>query len=195
VTAPEPRTPVDTSRVVSAPPAPPATSLPGATSGPIVSGRRRRWALPAGLAAGALLLAGCGASDEGAEATSGTEPRLEWVVTGTDELTFEPDLLAVPAGDAVEIILQSEPAVEHDLVVEEVAGAGSAFSQDEHDHDHDDDDAVASSDLHVVHALAGEQARSLFTIDQPGVYEIYCSIPGHREAGMVGTLEVVAPER
>jgi plastocyanin len=37
---------------------------------------------------------------------------------------------------------------------------------------------------------AGGTSEITITIDEPGEYEYYCSVPGHREAGMVGTLIV-----
>jgi plastocyanin len=36
----------------------------------------------------------------------------------------------------------------------------------------------------------GGTSEITITIDEPGEYEFYCSVPGHREAGMVGTLIV-----
>lgn len=44
--------------------------------------------------------------------------------------------------------------------------------------------------LHIVHADAGQTTSAAFTMAQPGNYEVYCSVPGHREAGMTATLTV-----
>jgi uncharacterized cupredoxin-like copper-binding protein len=32
--------------------------------------------------------------------------------------------------------------------------------------------------------------RKTLTVDKPGTYEIYCSLPGHKSAGMHGELTV-----
>jgi plastocyanin len=39
-------------------------------------------------------------------------------------------------------------------------------------------------------ARPGQTQRIRFLIDQPGTYRIVCSVPGHAEAGMTGTLVV-----
>jgi len=41
----------------------------------------------------------------------------------------------------------------------------------------------------ILEAPAGQTATSQITLDA-GRYQIFCSIPGHREAGMTGVLEV-----
>ncbi len=139
------------------------------------------------LAAGALLLAACG----------GAQADTELSVTGTDELTFEPDEFTVPAGEEVTLELTSG-GVEHDLVVADAAEVGHVGEEGHGDHDADedgmengDDHAEGENDLHVAHADANESVTGTFQIDEPGTYEVYCSVPGHREAGMTATLEVV----
>jgi uncharacterized cupredoxin-like copper-binding protein len=139
-------------------------------------------------AAVAVAVAGC--SGDADEAVAGLEPVLAFSVLGTDTLAFEPAAYAITAGNAIELTLRSEDAVEHDLIVEGAGPHGSAFDQSG-GHSHDDEDF--GEDLHVAHANAGEEVVSLFTISEPGLYDVYCSIPGHREAGMVGHLAVLEP--
>lgn len=157
------------------------------------------------MAAGALLLAGC---DGGSEA----DPSTELTVSGTDEFSFEPGAFEVPAGAEVTVELTSE-AVEHDFVIEGAADVAEAGDQGHGDHGEDDDHGEGDDaghgedhgevdgeahreehgeddDLHVAHADPGETSAAAFAIHEPGTYEIYCAVAGHRQAGMTATLTV-----
>jgi uncharacterized cupredoxin-like copper-binding protein len=113
------------------------------------------------IVAASLLLVACN-GDDAQDATT----RIE--VLGTNGLAFQPDSFTVPAGQEVTVELTSEDQVEHDFVIED-----------------------ANGDIDVVHADAGETATGTFTIDAAGTYEFFCAVPGHRAAGMDGTLTVV----
>lgn len=87
----------------------------------------------------------------------------EVTVIGT-EFAFDPDKLVLSPGAT--ITLDNQGLVIHNLEIEGVAGF-------------------------VIEAQAGQSATG--TIDvAPGEYAIFCSIPGHREAGMEGTLSVTS---
>ena len=123
---------------------------------------RSRWALVA--LAAALTLAACGGGDGSSEADgNGQGAALE--VTGTDALAFQPEQLTAPAGE-VTFELTSEPEVKHTLAIEGV-----------------------NSGEPIVEAEAGQTATGSVSLDA-GTYTIFCDVPGHREAGMEGTLEV-----
>lgn len=142
-------------------------------------GRGRLLAVSAVVATG-VVSAGCGGNgtDTGAGTTKEGGAAVE--VLGTDRLRFEPDQLAIPAGRDVTLELTAA-SVDHDFVVEGAAAFGSA----EAGHPADEPD-----DLHVAHAESGETVTATFTIDEAGTYTVYCSIPGHRDAGMVASLAV-----
>jgi uncharacterized cupredoxin-like copper-binding protein len=43
---------------------------------------------------------------------------------------------------------------------------------------------------HVVHAKAGKTAKGGLRIKKAGTYKFWCTIQGHRQAGMAGTITV-----
>ena len=53
------------------------------------------------------------------------------------------------------------------------------------------DFVIDALDVNSGELAGGEQVQVTFTApDEPGEFQFYCSIPGHKEAGMVGTLTV-----
>ena len=112
-------------------------------------------------------------------------------VTRTDSLRFEPDALTVPAGEQVMLTFSAETGVEHDFVVEDAADVGIAESDDLAYGSEEGDGDVNSDDLHVVHADVGQTTRATFQMYEPGPYTVDCSVPGHREGGMLATPTVV----
>jgi len=98
----------------------------------------------------------------------------------------------VPVGQPVTLTLKNNGNVEHDFVVDkinvtdvEASDTGSAMHHQMGD--------MPMYDLHFF-AGAGDTATLKFTALEPGTYEIFCSVKGHKEAGMIGQLIVVAQE-
>ncbi len=128
---------------------------------PTLIARITSWAYLAAIGSVALAI-GLGALwlNQRAEAAA-----VQVVVTATD-YQFTPNIIRVNAGDTVRLTLQNHGSQLHDLVGEGIPNA------------------------HVV-ARPGQQARSdLFSVARPGVYQLQCTVPGHAQAGMTGTLIV-----
>ena len=121
------------------------------------------------LVAVALLAAGCGGDgDENAEETTTTPSAeattLQLAADPGGALAFDKTSLDAPAG-SVTIELTNDSSVPHNV---EVEGNGVEEESD---------------------TVTGESTS--LTVDlQPGTYDFYCAVPGHREAGMEGTLTV-----
>ena len=81
----------------------------------------------------------------------------------SDTFSFSPEKITLKAGEDVTIVLTSDD-IFHDFVVE---GLG-----------------------HIVGAKGDQTATGGLRIDKPGTYKFWCSIPGHRSAGMEGTIVV-----
>jgi uncharacterized cupredoxin-like copper-binding protein len=129
---------------------------------------------------GSVTLAACGGAGQ-----AETAMRVE-----AKEFTFSPANLEVTAGQPVKLTLRNTGTLEHDFSVAELPMEGEAEVSGGMDHDMDD--ATAEPELHVATAAKGS-ATLEFTPTKPGTYEFWCTVPGHKAAGMTGTLVVKAP--
>ena len=132
-----------------------------------------------------IVLAACGSTN----ATS-TTPQ-SFAVTAK-EFGFAPAQLTVTAGQPVELTLQNTGAVEHDWSVREIELAGNPTAAEETGGGHMAGDTHDAPKLHVA-AGPGSQGKLTFTPSKAGAYEVYCTVAGHKEAGMIGMLTVKAP--
>jgi nitrite reductase (NO-forming) len=103
------------------------------------------------------------ATDTAAPPDPGTSSTARRVKVVADGLAFRPGDLTFRAGEAVEIELSSVDIV-HNFTIDELGQA--------------------------IEADAGETTTGDFTPTEPGRFAFYCSIPGHRAAGMEGEIVV-----
>ena len=129
-----------------------------------------------------LLLVACGQS----QSTASTPQTL---AVAANEFAFVPAALSVQAGQPVTISLQNTGAVEHDWSIPEIEISGEATSSGVTPSGHMMGDTGDEPKLHVA-AGTGGKGTLTFTPSKPGTYAFYCTVAGHKEAGMVGTLTV-----
>jgi len=82
--------------------------------------------------------------------------------------------------------------IEHDFVIAEIE-ATTKVIQDSGSNAHHAHGEKENYDLHVS-ARPGESSVLQLTVSQPGTYEVFCSVEGHKEAGMIGKLTVLPAE-
>ncbi len=77
-------------------------------------------------------------------------------------------IIRVKVGETVKLTIENLESVEHDLLIDELQ--------------------VHSEHLQQI----GDTSSIIFTAHTPGTYTYYCSVPGHRQAGMEGIIIVEA---
>jgi nitrite reductase (NO-forming) len=102
-----------------------------------------------------------------AAAAASTANLVTSVQISATEFKFTPNSFQVPLGQKISFTLTNTGVVEHDVTL-----SASGFT---------------------LAALPGQTATGEFTFDQAGQFDLFCSVPGHKDAGMRGTLTVVDP--
>jgi uncharacterized cupredoxin-like copper-binding protein len=119
------------------------------------------WSL-AGLCVGALLVGALPRATAGATVSAQTLALLPTLSAA--QTRFAPTELRVKAGEIVALRLENRDTTPHSFNIDEF-------------------------DVHIS-MPPGESSLALFKASTPGTYIFYCDMPGHRAAGMVGTLIV-----
>jgi len=130
---------------------------------------------------GLFALTACG----GSTSTAGGNPGATGVSTSpgaasttlavgvtNGQLKFDKATLTAKAGQSVTITFNNtDPALTHSFVMDQP------------------DVAIPQQDT-AAGLAAGKSGTATFTAPAAGSYQYYCAVPGHKEAGMTGTLQV-----
>lgn len=107
-----------------------------------------------------IVVAACGGGAASQPPAPASQPSETGISVGATEFAFDPSAIELSAGVAATVTLANTGTVEHDITV----------------------DALSVK----IFAKPGETVSGMVTAEA-GTYDFYCSIPGHKEAGMVGT--------
>jgi len=107
-----------------------------------------------------LVLVGCGGGGEAAAGNGGTSVEIK-----ASEFAYDPSMMTVNKGESVTVKLSNIGSVAHDFVIDEL-------------------------NVNISQVPVSSTESATFTASSAGTFTYYCSVPGHLEAGMKGTITV-----
>ena len=110
-----------------------------------------------------LVVAACGSNSSSHGSSTSVDANAPTIEVVAKSFAFEPNAIAVKSGDVRTVVLHVKD-IPHDFTVKEL-------------------------DIHI-HGGPGDTVKQTITFAKPGTYEFYCSIAGHKQAGMKGELVV-----
>lgn len=112
--------------------------------------------------------------------------RVVTVVMSDDDgaMRYNPDRLVVKKGEQVRFIIQNKGVLRHEFTLASVEDNNkhAEIMKKYPDMEHDDPNGKTVD--------PGKTAEILWRFSKSGTFEFACLIPGHREAGMHGTVAV-----
>lgn len=102
----------------------------------------------------------------------------------SDTMRFFPSELRAKRGDTVRFELRNSGELQHGMVI------GSMDDLKKHAALVKRKGGVDHADRNAVHAAPGEKAHMVWQFTKPGEFYYGCLVPGHFDAGMIGTIVV-----
>ncbi len=104
---------------------------------------------------------------------------------GDGKMSYKPSRLEIKKGEQVKFVLRNRGELEHEMVLgTEKENLEHAEEMAKHP------DAPHGDEPNAKHVAPGKTGELIWKFTKAGVFEYACLIPGHREAGMVGTVIV-----
>ncbi len=110
------------------------------------------------------------------------DPQEKVISIAANEFSYLPSTLTIKKGEKVTILLNNVGEVEHDLEIE-TDNVQIFSSSNQHNH--------GSNNLVHIHLTPKTEGKVIFTVLEAGTFVFRCTIPGHEEAGMKGTIKVM----
>lgn len=106
-----------------------------------------------------------------------------------DELRFEPDAVEVSVGETVTFHVTNAGQLSHDFTL------GDEETQNKHDAEMAEGgmSGTGPDEPNVMTLDGGEQGELTWRFTAPATILFGCHVPGHYDAGMVGTLTIAGP--
>jgi uncharacterized cupredoxin-like copper-binding protein len=99
-------------------------------------------------------------------------------------MVFAPSRIEVRRGEQIQFALRNEGELEHELVI------GTVETNSKHAKEMNADPEMAHEDPNAKRLGPKQSGVLRWQFTKAGTFEYACLIPGHREAGMVGTIVV-----
>jgi uncharacterized cupredoxin-like copper-binding protein len=138
-----------------------------------------------------------GAMKPAAAASAATPEQQDWGIAGdaksakrtititmTDNMRFSPDRIEVNEGDTVKFVIRNAGKMLHEMVI------GTKKELDAHAEMMKKHPNMEHDEPWMAHVDAGKTATLVWRFNRAGEFRYACLLPGHYEAGMVGTIVV-----
>jgi uncharacterized cupredoxin-like copper-binding protein len=102
----------------------------------------------------------------------------------SDKMRFTPSDISVRQGETVKFVVKNSGQVLHEMVL------GTMAELKEHHELMKRFPNMEHADPNQIHVATGKTGEMVWQFTQPGEFNFACLIPGHFEAGMVGTIKV-----
>jgi uncharacterized cupredoxin-like copper-binding protein len=104
----------------------------------------------------------------------------------TDRMRFTPDRLQVRQGETIRFVHHNDGQMLHEFVI------GTRAALDEHAEMMAKFPGMEHDEPYMAHVAPGQTGEMIWTFNRAGEFDFACLIAGHYQAGMVGTIRVLA---
>lgn len=108
------------------------------------------------------------------------------IIIKTVDMRYSPSNFVLEKNQPVKLILKNEDTVEHDI---EIKIPTNSKEESEDNHENHGNKANQENTIHL-HTGPKEEQMIIFTPTESGLYEFVCTVPGHKESGMVGWITI-----